>query len=348
VYKITDIAIVYDRSETDEMGIRLTAEEKGINLLYLPFHKIVVSFGNNGFDYFSIGKNYMEMIDEVKVVLNRTQSKNRRIFASAIFEGMNKKVLNSLSVELCCQSKIRTLIAFLKGGVKIPKTSYIPSNVKEIISSDKDVKVIDNSRVLSKLISRGLNCGKVVLKPDEGTHGIDVRLADNFENLINSLRNYSPSITNPSGIVAQEFIPKWFYDLRIVVEKEKKRPAFCYPTALARGGFKDFRTNTFLGNMVFRANLPSIVQKEAVKCGEVIGSGSEAWVLALDAMPRIGDEMMLGEKELKGHFDALERPFGVIRKVKQAHDNSRGESVIFLKTSPLSFCRVLQRSLSCR
>jgi hypothetical protein len=69
--------------------------------------------------------------------------------------------------------------------------------------------------------------------------------------------------------------------------------------------------------MVFRANLPSIVQKEAVKCGEIIGSGSEAWVLALDAMPRIGDEMMLGEKELKGHFDALERPFSVIRKVKQ-------------------------------
>ena len=76
---MTDISMLYDRSETDELGIRLTAEHMGIDLGYLPFHKTVVGFSNNGFSYRSIGKDYTDALKETRVVLNRTQSKSRDI-----------------------------------------------------------------------------------------------------------------------------------------------------------------------------------------------------------------------------------------------------------------------------
>lgn len=311
---MTDIAMAYDRSETDEMGIKLTAQEMGIDLGYLPFYKVAVGFGNTGFIYRSFGKDYTTALKDVRVVLNRIQSKNRRIFASAIFETLDKEVLNPLYVELACQSKIRTLLAFFKNGIRIPKTVYVPCNIQE---AKVGGGALDNTDAISEIIIQQLGKEKIVIKPDAGTHGSGVMLAEGGEALRNKLKDVSPSIINPSGVVAQEYIPKWFYDLRIIVEKEKGKPGFCHPTALVRGGFKEFRTNTFLGNTVFRAKLPAAIQREAVRCGESLGAEAEAWVLALDAMPHIGDERIVGDEEMKSYFDALEGPFAEVKKVKQ-------------------------------
>lgn len=311
---MADIAIAYDRSETDEMGIKLTAERMGIDLEYLPFYKTAVGIGSQGFVYRSLGRDYTERLRGIRVVLNRTQSKNRRIFASTIFEALDKEVLNPLPVEVSCQSKMRTMLLFFKRGIRIPRTVYVPCNVKE---AKVGGGVLDNSGDVSGLIAQQLGSGKVVTKPDAGTHGRNVRLAENQEVLREMLGDIGPSITNPSGVLAQEFIPKWFYDLRIVVEKEKGRPGFCHPTALARGGFKDFRTNTYLGNTVFRAELPTVVQREAVRCGEALGDGAEAWVIALDAMPYIGDDGVVEEGDLKASFEALEQSFNEVKNVKR-------------------------------
>ena len=311
---MADIAMVYDRSETDEMGIRLVAEEMGIDLEYLPFYKVAVGIGNHGFTYRSLGRDYTKTVEGLRVVLNRTQSKNRRIFATAIFESLGKDVLNPLPVELSCQSKMRTILSFYERGIRIPETVYVPCNVQE---SRVRGGVLDNLGVVSDLIAKQLGVGKVVTKPDAGTHGRDVRLSEDQEELREVLTEIAPSITNPSGVVAQEYVPKWFYDLRIVVEKQKGGAGFCYPTALARGGFKDFRTNTYLGNTVFRADLPPVVQKEAVRCGEALGSGSESWIIALDAMPYIGEAGGAEETELRASFAALEEPFKKVLDVKR-------------------------------
>ena len=124
------------------------------------------------------------------------------------------------------------------------------------------------------------------------------------------------SIINPSGVVAQEFIPKGFFDLRIVISKEKRGSYVCQPTAMARAGFKDFRTNTYLGNMVFRVNLTAPVKREAAKCGEALGPSVKAGVVALDAMPSFGEEPLTEEREIATCFDSLEKPFGEVRKSK--------------------------------
>jgi glutathione synthase/RimK-type ligase-like ATP-grasp enzyme len=295
------------------MGIRYTAEDMGIELKYLPFHKIAFSYGNNGFTYASLGKNYSETLENIKIILNRTQSKSRRISAATLFEAWDKEVLNPLSVELICASKMRTLLSFIREEINVPTSVYVPSNAIEFGTGGRK---LENSEAITQLIIQELDDMRVVLKPDAGTHGKDVMLAANKEELEEMIRSSKPSIINPSGVMAQEFVPKGFYDLRIVVMKKKGGLGFCYPTAMARGGFKDFRTNTYLGNMVFRVKLPISVRREAVKCGEAIGAESDSWVLALDAMPRLGEMNEEVEKMLRSRFDALEPPFNEVRKVK--------------------------------
>lgn len=309
-----DISIVYDRSETDELGIRKTAEEKGIELGFLPFYKVAVSFDARGLKYRSLGKDYSGELDDVKVVINRTQSKSRRIYATTILEAVEKPVLNSLNVETVCQSKLRTLLTLMNNGIKIPRTVYVPCNPFEstgLINGGHD-----NTDSIRRLIKSQLETDSIVLKPDAGTHGKGVSLVKNDEDLADQIRNLETSIINPSGVIAQELIPKWFFDLRIITYKERKTGGKCPKNALVRAGFKDFRTNTFLGNMVFRVKLPDNTRREAIRCGELIAGESEAWVIALDAMPSIGENRIVEDDDLINNFTLLETPFNLVKKVK--------------------------------
>jgi len=125
-----------------------------------------------------------------------------------------------------------------------------------------------------------------------------------------------PSIINPVGVLTQELIQKWFYDLRIIVTKENGKSPYCYPTAMARTAFKDFRTNAALGNMVFDVNLPPSIKDVAINCGETLGTNSEAWVIALDAMINVGEDRIIDDEYLKSEFEKIKPFFDAIKKVK--------------------------------
>ncbi len=317
---MANIAMLYDRSETDELGIRLTAEEMGVELDYLPFHKVAVGFDTDGFSYRSLGRDYSDRLRDTRVILNRTQSKSRRVFAADIFEALGSRVLNPLTVELACKSKMRTLLAFSSKGIRVPRTVYVPANVEEQVGGGG---VQDNRGAISALISQDLGSERVVVKPDAGTHGRGVTLAEGPDGLLRVLRDVAPTVINPSGVVAQELIPKWFYDLRILVRKEKGKAPHCHETALARGGFKEFRTNTFLGNKVFRAHLPAIVRRQAEESAQALGGNEDSWVIALDAMPWISDELVEGEEALRQSFEDLEESFSEVTRVKRMPDKKR-------------------------
>jgi len=155
-----------------------------------------------------------------------------------------------------------------------------------------------------------------VIKPDAGTHGKNVRLAKERTDLLTILGDTEPSIINPIGVLAQKLVQKWFYDLRIIVTKESGNVPYCHPTALARAGFKDFRTNTFLGNMVFGVNLPIQIRSTAVKCGETIGKDSKAWLLAFDAMINAGEDKISDDDYIKAEFKKLQPLFDEVKNVK--------------------------------
>jgi glutathione synthase/RimK-type ligase-like ATP-grasp enzyme len=308
------IALLYERSETDELGIKQTADQLGIELKFIPFRKIALSFCKDNYSLRTKGKDYTDTIKNVAVVLNRAQGKNRRLFASHIMETFGKKTINPSSIEFECYSKLRTLLHFWAWGVPIPKTVYVPCDP---VDTTKDGRQIHNEADIADLLQDEIAFDQgIVVKPDAGTHGKGIVLAKNREELIANIQTIKPSITNPVGVLAQELVQKWFYDLRIIVYKEKGRNPVCHPSALARGGFKDFRTNTYLGNLVFDAVLPVHLKELAVKCGKALSKDHEAYVFALDAMIAVGNNKNMDDKTLKTELDKAAMAFEPVKKIK--------------------------------
>jgi glutathione synthase/RimK-type ligase-like ATP-grasp enzyme len=311
------IGLLYERSENDENGIKRTAKELGIELTYIPFRKIAISIGKESFNVASKGKNYTSIIKDIAVVLNRAQSKNRRMYAASTLEALEKKVINSSSIEFLCYSKFRTLMHLWAVGLPIPKTSYVPCDPYD---KTKDGRKIHNESDIADLLEEEI--GKnIVIKPDAGTHGKGIVLSTSHQELAENIQKTEPSIINPIGIVAQEFIEKWFYDLRIIVYKEKGKDPVCHPIALARAGFKDFRTNTFLGNLVFDVKIPQHIRVLTVKCGKTLGRNQEAWVFAMDAMINVGKNTNADEVTLKSYLSKAATSFGTVQDIKK--DDSR-------------------------
>jgi glutathione synthase/RimK-type ligase-like ATP-grasp enzyme len=312
--KPMSIALLYERSEADEMGLRLTAESLGIDLTFVPFRKIAFSIGKQGFDAKTRGKDYSEEIENTTVVLNRAQSKNRRIMASYLMEMLGKKTLNSSQVEFICFSKFRTLLHFWIEGIPIPKTVFVPCDPLDVT---KNGRKIHNEEDIADLFQDQITLEKgIVIKPDAGTHGKQILLAKNRQEIVTNISETRASIINPVGVVAQEFIQKWFYDLRIIVYKEKGKAPVCHPVALARAALKDFRTNTYLGNLVFASKLPLHVREIAVKGGNALGKESEAWVFALDAMIECSEDKTLDNEYIKSELDKANLAFEGPRRVK--------------------------------
>jgi glutathione synthase/RimK-type ligase-like ATP-grasp enzyme len=309
------IALLYERSENDENGIKLTAQQLGIDLTYIPFRKIALSIGKDGFSAKTKGKDYTQTFQDIKAVLNRAQSKNRRLQASYIMEALGKKTLNSSQIEFVCYSKLRTLLNLHKEGIPIPKTVFVPCDAVDTMKNGKE---IHNEKDLADLFEQEIPLSEgIVIKADAGTHGKMIMLSKNREELENNIKETKPGIINPIGVVAQELIQKWFYDLRIIVSKERGKEPVCYHTGMVRAGFKDFRTNTFLGNLVFDAKLPQSVQTLALKCGKTLSGDSQAWILALDAMVNVGGNKNADEAYLKGQLDLASEAWLAVQKVKK-------------------------------
>ncbi|HEX9861877.1 MAG TPA: hypothetical protein VGB11_01180 [Candidatus Bathyarchaeia archaeon] len=308
------IALLYERSENDENGIKLTAEKLGVPLTYIPFRKIALAIHKNDYTVKTKGKDYTNIVKDISVVLNRAQSKNRRLYASHTLELFGKKVINNSQIEFTCYSKLRTLLHFWKEGIPIPKTVYVPCDPYDTTKSGTR---ISNEADIADLLENEIDSAEgIVIKPDAGTHGNKIVLSKNREQLITNIQETMPSITNPVGIIAQELIRKWFYDLRIIVFKEKGKAPVCHPVALARAGFKDFRTNTYLGNLVFDAELPLHIRNLSVKCGKALGKEHEAWVFALDAMINVGENKTADEAQLKTELNKAAKAFKAVQKVK--------------------------------
>lgn len=309
------IALLYERSENDENGIKLTAKQLGIDLVFIPFRKIALSLSQDGFSAKTKGKDYTPLLNDVKAVLNRAQSKNRRLQASYIMEALGKKTLNTSQAEFVCYSKLRTLLQLSQAGVPVPKTVFVPCDAVDFMKNGKE---IHNEKDIADLFTQNLPLDEgIVVKADSGTHGKMIMLSKTREELEANIKETKVGIINPVGVVAQQLINKWFYDLRIIVYKEKGKQTVCYPTAMARAGFKDFRTNTFLGNLVFHAKLPQKIQELAIKCGETLGKGTDACIFALDAMVDIGDNKNADDATLKKQLDLASQAWVPVQKVKQ-------------------------------
>ena len=72
-----------------------------------------------------------------------------------------------------------------------------------------------------------------------------------------------------------------------------------------------------------RARLPESVRQASEACAEVLAGGSDVYLLSLDAMPNIPEELMEDEAALRDSFVELERPFEDVNHVKSMNDKRR-------------------------
>ena len=173
------IALLYERSENDENGIKLTAQQLDVDLTFLPFRKIAFSISKDGVTAKTKGKDYTEVLKNVAVVLNRAQSKNRRLQASYIMEQLGKKTLNTSQAEFVCYSKLRTLLNLWKAGIPIPKTVYVPCDSTDTLKNGQE---IHNEKDIAELFQKEIPLSEgIVIKADAGTHGKMIMLAKNTE-----------------------------------------------------------------------------------------------------------------------------------------------------------------------
>jgi len=228
-------------------------------------------------------------------------------------EAFGKRVINHSSVEFLCYSKLRTLMHLWAIGLPIPKTVYVPCDPYD---TTRDGRRIPNERDIADLLEQELGT-EVVMKPDAGTHGKGIVLSKDRQELLVNIGQTEPSIINPVGIVGQELVEKWFYDLRIIVYKEKRKDPTCHPVGMARAGFSDFRTNTFLGNLVFDVKLPLHIREIAAKCGKTLGREHEVWVFAMDAMINVGKNKNADDEALRSELAKVAEAFEAVKKVKQ-------------------------------
>jgi transcriptional/translational regulatory protein YebC/TACO1 len=67
---------------------------------------------------------------------------------------------------------------------------------------------------------------------------------------------------------------------------------------------------------VFEAKLPQSIIELAVKCGDTLGKGSEAWIFALDAMVNMKDNKQVDDDYLKTQLDLAGQAYLPVQKVK--------------------------------
>jgi glutathione synthase/RimK-type ligase-like ATP-grasp enzyme len=103
----------------------------------------------------------------------------------------------------------------------------------------KNGREIHNEKDIADLFEQELTLKDgIVIKADAGTHGKMIMLSKNRAELEANIKETKPNIINPIGVVAQQLIEKWFYDLRIIVHKEAGKEPVCHPTAMVRAGYK--------------------------------------------------------------------------------------------------------------
>ncbi|MDW8033839.1 MAG: hypothetical protein RMI79_02635 [Nitrososphaerota archaeon] len=291
--------LFYDNMTCDEMGIILTAENRGIRLEKKDFSTFINILGEKN--------NYSP-------VINRCQSKSRRERASFLLEEQGVNVINPFNVEMLCNNKIFTINKFLKTGVKTVKTAYVPFSVEKegdrpIYRADDVDKVV---RDVEKLFPYPF-----VIKPERGSRGRNVMMITGREHFETVLKKWVRSLDSPAGFLIQKPVRKAF-DLRIVTASYNGKE-HSYLASLARvpSSMESFATNTALGAIPVGVNLPERKIDEAIKASMAVSQCIS--VLGVDAIPEVEKDVI---EEIINYAEKIAPIHNRIKKFKENFSSS--------------------------
>jgi len=265
---MSNAALLYDRLTIDEAELLITASRRG-----LEFKRI---FTKNPSSLTA------EDVEDVKVVVNRCESKHRALEAARRVEELGRVVINPYRVESLCSDKIKTIRVLEEKGVKVPRSLFrsFPRDGSDL--EDWIMEVVEEAE--SKL---GY---PLVFKPTHGSWGRGVLKVGNRESLVEVLsRNSKPTQINPEGVFLQEYIEKPGFDLRVLVYKEGSSSGLLCCIARVSRSPEEFRTNTHLGGLPVGVDLDSYPRHrvEVMRALDAMMGYEDYGIVALDAMPSI-------------------------------------------------------------
>ncbi|MGQ9479333.1 MAG: hypothetical protein ACUVQ0_04825 [Thermoproteota archaeon] len=296
--------ILYDNLTCDEVGIRIAASKRGIDLDMVNF---------------STTMNVLNHLDTYSIVINRCQSKARRERAAFILEEKESIVINPFEVETICNSKIFTLAKFVKYGVKTAMTAYIPFAVEK----DKE-RVLYRAGDIDILVRKIEEYFKYpfVIKPERGSRGRNIIRVEGREHLKNILEKWVRNLDSPAGLLVQECLNKSF-DIRVVTYSYDGNKQI-YLASLARvfHSREAFATNTALGAIPVGVSLPERIRDEAVKAARSVSNRTS--VLGVDAIPSISGDIF---ENIVSQAEKVVQIHNRIMKLKEAFSNSAKLSI---------------------
>ena len=298
--------LIYDYKDEDSFEIELAARRRGVRVRPIQYANLMICLT----DLSRLNRQF----NGIEVAANRCTVKARREHAALLLQTLKKAAVNPYQVERIVNSKRDTLLLLAENGVKTPKTLFFPQNVNER-SKSKIKRIADT-------IEKELGY-PVILKPDRGSEGRDVKKANNRRELELGITNIRRGTANPLGIITQEFLLKTF-DLRVVVSKEaEKQPIYLGTLVRVAPRREEFRTNTSLGGYPLSIDLPMRTREEALKVANAINdkaleqglhSSQSSFILGIDMMPRLEQE---DDEEIKDLAQSLNQALDEIRKIKR-------------------------------
>ncbi len=219
--------------------------------------------------------------DRPSVVLNRSVSHTRAVYAAWCYDHYGIPTVNAAAVVELAGDKVRTSLRLAERGVPTPRTVVA-------LSEEAALKAIEEIGY------------PAVLKPSVGSWGRLLAKVDNAEQAVQILEHKS-ALGSPvhSVFYVQEFVPKPGRDLRALVVGDEVIGAMYRSST-------EWRTNAARGGTVESAPVTESLRDLAMRAADAVGGG----VLAVDLMesPR---GLLVHEVNPTPEFKALTSATGV-------------------------------------
>ncbi|HEV8595105.1 MAG TPA: lysine biosynthesis protein LysX [Thermoplasmata archaeon] len=261
------LGVFYTIIRPEEKWILETAEARGIPVERLADDEITFPLVRNGL--------------KSDVVLNRSVSHTRSVYALRFFEHYGIPTVNRADVVALCGDKVLTSLRLQEAGIPTPRT----------------VVALTPEAALRALDEVGY---PAVLKPPVGSWGRLMAKVDDREEA-EQIIEHKEALGNPmhSVFYVQEYVPKPDRDIRAQVIGGE------FLAAIYRSS-SEWRTNTARGGSGEIVGPSSEIEELAVRAAEAVGGG----VLAVDLMES-PDGLVVHEVNHTPEFKTLRAVTGI-------------------------------------
>jgi [lysine-biosynthesis-protein LysW]--L-2-aminoadipate ligase len=267
VNSATTLGLFYTIVRPEERWILEAAQARGVPVERLADDEVTFPLQRNGF--------------KADIVLNRSVSHTRSLYALRFFEHYGVPTVNPYDVVALCGDKVLASLALEKAGIPTPRTIVA-------LTPDAALKALDEIGY------------PAVLKPPIGSWGRLMAKVDDREEA-EQIIEHKAALGTPmhSVFYVQEYVDKPERDLRVLMVGDEVVAAMYRHST-------DWRTNASRGGQA-EAFAPSAeVQELAHRASDAVGGG----VLAVDLM-EAPDGLVVHEVNPTPEFKALTAATGV-------------------------------------